>query len=256
MITAAKDMYFKDADVLRWRQNSEKFNPIFLKDIKAGEHQGGRRYFQLFEDYKTQAVLAYLSGDEQGAQINFLKAGNAYLQLLQLPDVDVGYQNFVHYEALLLPLLGNDRKLAEKIASAFGNRAPDAQDHPCLVHTSLSIKFAILNRKAEMQNELTALSRGPILKDMQAIVNLLQVLLKNQKQEIDQAILEMLREFDIECRTQIKGLPESVICVKGLGIIKLYAVLNGTIPIDLPMDTRLPNFFLSNSEKPEFEIDT
>ncbi|MCB1327836.1 MAG: hypothetical protein H7A21_13815 [Spirochaetales bacterium] len=215
------------ADIDRWKSNTEKFLPVFIADIKAGKTQGGRRYFQLFEEYRKQACVQYLEGAEPEDVLRMLlKAAKAFQRMLTSPDLSPGYVTFVDYEVLLYPVLAGDMDTARQLAADYAPRAPGANDSKYHVAKSQALKSALLGNQPAAVAALDQLSQEDEFPGTRASTELMRLVLAGAA-DIDGAVRAATEEFHKLCAGELAGMPQSALFIEGLGLVRLYGLLHG-----------------------------
>lgn len=246
-------------DLERWRAATEKSFPMYIADISSGRHQKGRRYFQLESEFRMKAVLHWCAGSLEET-LRALRQSALVFQALARKyredvDIDSGYADtFVSYQPMVNALLANDHSTATRLATLYGNREPDEQDPPYHVHTGRAIKLAVLGRKDESRSEIEKLKPKDVFKNVKQLSRLCRAVILDDQNEVQAALPEALEEFARACRGELKGLPDSVLFLEGLGLLKLNGFLNNA-HVDLPDDPRLPLAILETEQQVEAELD-
>lgn len=229
--------YVTEEDVSRWEATIEKSLPILIQSIELGNTQSGRRYYQLYKEYRSQACMYYVRNDISKARDALLNSAKSFAILLDKykhgEDVKPGFISYTDYQAMFFALICGDISLAKRIANNFEKDESFVTEHDFFEEVAEAIRYAILGQKeVAVSHSLNAVDIG--FENLNNFAKLLSEVVGNKSVSVD-LLEECLKEFDKSVRVDSVGIPEASIFLDGLGVMGLSVLLNAnevTLEID------------------------
>lgn len=233
----------KDADLQRWRAAIGRGLPMLLSDIKSGKIQEGRRYHQLYKEYKAAAIVSFLDGDEQGARDDLARAVRAYILLQSLPDAATNrYVHYMDYLPMLLALILADRESATELARLYGRKAVTESDHPFHVNFGLAVKESILHGSDSGKAFLDRID-SQASSEATSFLEFSQTIWAGDEKKALKLLPSALDEYSRRAAREIRGTPDELVFWDGLGVIRIFELLHGH-KLSISADPRLPEVFM------------
>ena len=223
--------YVTEADIERWERVIEKGMPVILRDLEQGKTQRGRRYYQLFMEYRSLGLTRYCRDDIGGCREALRAAAAAYLDLLRRSetesDIKPGLVSPTDYQPMLLAIVAGDIELARQLAVAYGAGAVGQNRNEFFLHLGSAIKNAILGRPEKaMEHAKAAIEIGFAGSDR--LAQLVASLYEKDYSDFEDRVIDALEEYDRYLRSYAVGTPEAAVFLDGLGLIALRSKIGET----------------------------